>query len=200
MFCLQFSFVLFNFVISLITTMNSRLLQFLNAENITQAQFADSIGVTRASISHIISGRNKPSYEFISVMMRKYPQLNPEWLILGKGRMYNDRPAQQTADISGEDLLFPTDFDSLGPALQETHQQMTPVPSRMNTGNIPDSQATATAVQKEEYQASNPSPAAAGATIGSPAPTSAMNTMSRPRSVSKIIVFFDDGTFQEMRG
>ena len=69
--------------------MNSRLLQFLNAENITQAQFASSIGVARASISHIISGRNKPSYEFISAMMKQYPQLNPEWLILGKGRMYN---------------------------------------------------------------------------------------------------------------
>ncbi len=183
--------------------MNSRLLQFLNAENITQAQFADSIGVTRASISHIISGRNKPSYEFISVMMKKYPQLNPEWLILGKGRMYNDRPVQQTADVpGGEDLLFPTDFDSVGPALQETPRQMTPVPSRMNTGGLSDSQATATAAttQNEEYQSPGPSPAPAGATTGSPMASSSAVTTTRPRSVSKIIVFFDDGTFQEMRG
>lgn len=179
--------------------MNSRLLQFLNAENITQAQFADSIGVTRASISHIISGRNKPSYEFISVMMKKYPQLNPEWLILGKGRMYNDRPAQQTSDVSGgEDLLFPTDFESVGPTLQEPPRQMTPVPSRMNAGSLPDSQAAA--AQNEEYQSPGPSPApAVGVTAGSPMVSSAV-TSSRPRSVSKIIVFFDDGTFQEMRG
>ena len=179
--------------------MNSRLLQFLNAENITQAQFADSIGVTRASISHIISGRNKPSYEFISEMMKKYPRLNPEWLILGKGRMYNDRPVQQTADVpGGEDLLFPTDFESVAPTLQEPPGLMTPVPSRMNAGSLPDNQATAAATRNEDYQ--SPKPAPSGTTDGAPMTSPAAVTSTRPRSVSKIIVFFDDGTFQEMRG
>ena len=183
--------------------MNSRLLQFLNAENITQAQFADSIGVTRASISHIISGRNKPSYEFISEMMKKYPRLNPEWLILGKGRMYNenDRPVQHTADVSGgEDLLFPTDFESDGPALQEPPRQMTPVPSRMNAGSLPDSLVTSAATRSEEHQSPGSSPAPAGATADAPMASSAALTSPRPRSVNKIIVFFYDGTFQEMRG
>ncbi len=171
--------------------MNSRLLQFLNAENITQAQFADSIGVTRASISHIIAGRNKPSYEFISVMMKKYPRLNPEWLILGRGRMYNDSQTTQTADVSGEDLLFPTDFESAAPTSPEPPQTMTPVPSRMNSGAFPDSPAAAPVPQKEEH----PSP------LQTPAPTdSPATSAAKQRSVSKIIVFFDDGTFQEMRG
>ena len=70
--------------------MNSRLLKFLEAENITQSQFADSIGVARASISHILSGRNKPGFDFIERMARRYPTLNLEWLITGKGRMYVD--------------------------------------------------------------------------------------------------------------
>ena len=70
--------------------MNFRLQQFLAAENISQAQFADQIGVARASVSHIIAGRNKPGFDFIQNMSRAYPDLNLEWLINGKGRMYKD--------------------------------------------------------------------------------------------------------------
>ena len=58
--------------------MNTRLKQFLAAENISQAQFADNINVVRASVSHVLSGRNNPSYEFIRSIMLKYPDLNIE--------------------------------------------------------------------------------------------------------------------------
>lgn len=70
--------------------MNTRLEQFLSAENITQAQFADNLGVARASISHILAGRNKPGYDFMLNMMRCYPTLNIEWLIAGRGKMYKN--------------------------------------------------------------------------------------------------------------
>lgn len=68
--------------------MNTRLLSFLAAENISQSQFADSIGVARASISHILSGRNKPGFDFLEKMSAQYPNLSLEWLISGKGKMY----------------------------------------------------------------------------------------------------------------
>ena len=69
--------------------MNARLQQFLVAENISQAQFAETIGVARASISHILSGRNKPGFDFLESMVRHYPNLNFEWLLTGRGKMYN---------------------------------------------------------------------------------------------------------------
>ena len=69
--------------------MNNRLQQFLAAENISQSQLAESIGVARASISHILAGRNKPGFDFIESLARRYPSLNLEWLITGNGRMYN---------------------------------------------------------------------------------------------------------------
>lgn len=71
--------------------MNTRLKQFMAAENITQAQLADSLKVVRASVSHILSGRNNPSCEFIKALMSTYPNLNIEWLMLGKGKMYKDK-------------------------------------------------------------------------------------------------------------
>lgn len=85
--------------------MNSRLVSFLAAENITQSQFADTIGVARAGVSHIIAGRNKPGFDFIENMARHYPSLNLEWLITGKGKMYKE--AQLAPDEhSSEEELF----------------------------------------------------------------------------------------------
>ena len=77
--------------------MNTRLKQFIEAENISQAEFADKLKVVRASVSHIIAGRNKPSYEFIRSLILHYPQLNMEWLMLGKGKLY-----KQTATTEEE--------------------------------------------------------------------------------------------------
>ena len=84
--------ILATFVTLLITTMNTRLKQFLAAENITQSQFADTINVVRASVSHVLSGRNNPGYDFIKAIMTAYPTLSIEWLILGRGKMYHDSP------------------------------------------------------------------------------------------------------------
>lgn len=82
--------------------MNKRLLKFLEAENISQSQFADSIGVARASISHVISGRNKPGFEFFERTAQRYPSLSLEWLITGQGRMYKSADGQEPE----ENLLF----------------------------------------------------------------------------------------------
>ncbi|MBR5699515.1 MAG: helix-turn-helix transcriptional regulator [Bacteroidales bacterium] len=80
--------------------MNKRLLQFLSAENISQSQLADTLGVARAGISHILAGRNKPGYDFIESLMLHYPDLNIEWLITGKGRMYNGPRADESPENS----------------------------------------------------------------------------------------------------
>ena len=78
--------------------MNTRLEQFLAAENISQSQLADTLGVARASISHILAGRNKPGYEFVTNLMRCYPALNIEWLLLGKGKMYKSAEIPQSQE------------------------------------------------------------------------------------------------------
>lgn len=88
--------------------MNNRLLRFLEAENISQAQFADTIGVARASVSHIISGRNKPGFDFLVSTARHYPSLNIEWLLTGAGRMYKTTDDEIFASQE-PDTLFPLD-------------------------------------------------------------------------------------------
>ena len=95
--------------------MNKRLEQFLAAENISQAEFADKIGVARASVSHVLAGRNKPGYDFIESMARHYPALNIDWIITGRGKMYllpgqnsgqtSEAPQRNGAQQLGEAVL-----------------------------------------------------------------------------------------------
>jgi transcriptional regulator with XRE-family HTH domain len=73
--------------------MKERIIQFLSDNNLTSTKFADIVGVQRSSISHILSGRNKPSFDFIEKMLIAYPDLNAQWLITGKGDMLTNQPS-----------------------------------------------------------------------------------------------------------
>lgn len=87
--------------------MKERLLKFLNMENLSATRFADEIGVQRSSISHILSGRNKPSYDFIYKTLEKFSNINAEWLINGKGSMYKEDHEKVVNKVS-EELSFDT--------------------------------------------------------------------------------------------
>jgi transcriptional regulator with XRE-family HTH domain len=80
--------------------MKERILQFLKSENKSSAQFAEEVGVQPSSISHILSGRNKPSLDFVTRMLEKYKFLSTEWLLFGKGNMYNQPEMQKLFDDS----------------------------------------------------------------------------------------------------
>ena len=80
--------------------MKDRILQFLKAENKSSAQLAEEIGVQPSGISHILSGRNKPSLDFVMKMLEKYKFLSTEWLLFGKGTMYREPEMQQLFDDS----------------------------------------------------------------------------------------------------
>jgi transcriptional regulator with XRE-family HTH domain len=68
--------------------MKDRLQKVLTAEGLAPTKFAEIIGVQRSSISHILSGRNKPSFDVINSILENFPKLNPDWLLMGKGSMY----------------------------------------------------------------------------------------------------------------
>ena len=89
--------------------MDKRLQQFLAAENISQSSLADSLGVTRASITHILSGRNRPGFDFIEQMALHYPSLSLDWLITGKGRMYKDADGKGP-EMAGKRIIGVTVF------------------------------------------------------------------------------------------
>lgn len=67
---------------------NKRIETILEVYNINASEFAEKIDVPRSSISHILSGRNKPSLDFIMKVKDVYSDLNWDFLILGKLPMF----------------------------------------------------------------------------------------------------------------
>ena len=67
----------------------------MESERLKSSQLADNIGVNRATISHILSGRNKPSIDFLQKLLSAYPNLNANWLITGIGYMSTQKEVKE---------------------------------------------------------------------------------------------------------
>lgn len=68
--------------------MHDRIKIWIECKGLKSSSFADKIGVNRATISHILSGRNKPSIDFLHKMISTFPDLNLNWIVSGEGFMY----------------------------------------------------------------------------------------------------------------
>lgn len=72
--------------------MKERILKIIKQEQLTSAKFADMIGVPRSSISHVLSGRNNPSLDFVQKVLHSFPNIDTDWLLDGQGTMYKRDP------------------------------------------------------------------------------------------------------------
>ncbi len=62
-----------------------RLEKVINYYGLSASAFADKIAVQRSTISHLLTGRNKPSLEFVLKVVKSFPEVNLYWLLNGKG-------------------------------------------------------------------------------------------------------------------
>ena len=108
--------------------MKERILEFLRYENKTSAQFAEEIGVQASSISHIISGRNNPSLDFVMKMLQKYPALSTDWLLFGSGGMFKEHRVSELFDGSRQD-------DNLSKTIPERHLKSSSGDPKLNESN-----------------------------------------------------------------
>lgn len=195
--------------------MNDRLQQFLAAENINQAQFADSIGVARASVSHILAGRNKPGYDFLLNMMRRYPELNIEWLLSGTGKMYKNRQNNERKPVS-----VPSGSIDLFNGLEDLYDPAAGTSAGHDTGDASDDRSMTSAERASAPSTQIPvptqTPAAPFSTFQESRnpvqsctqepntaaterknPENIVQSPQKQRSAVKIVIFYDDNTFQE---
>lgn len=68
----------------------------MDYKGISPSQLADTIGVQRSNVTHVLNGRNKPSFQFIEKMLQIFPDLNAKWLLLGEGIMVDSRVKAKT--------------------------------------------------------------------------------------------------------
>ena len=83
-----------------------RLQQIIDFYDESASSFAEKIGVQRSSISHILSGRNRPSLDFVMKVLHSYPELDLYWLMNGKGEFPNgDNFSSTTSSDSTKDTV-----------------------------------------------------------------------------------------------
>ncbi|WP_439151228.1 helix-turn-helix domain-containing protein [Winogradskyella sp.] len=75
-----------------------RLQKVIDFYDETASGFAEKIGVQRSSISHILSGRNKPSLDFVMKVLHSYPEVELYWLLNGKGEFPKTKKISQVPE------------------------------------------------------------------------------------------------------
>lgn len=173
--------ILITFVIKY-AGMKDRLIQLLDLEQLSPSKFADIIGVQRSSISHVLSGRNKPSFDFLQKTLKAFPGLNASWLMLGEGTMYE----QMGRPVSGN--LFDTK------SAPEVPDEL-PEPSEEK--EISEMEENGSSKEAQENQEVKHEPVTARNLQGQkPEDTGSEPSSEIPRRIVQVLVFYDDDTFR----
>ncbi len=153
----------------IIMTEKERLVKLMELQQVNAKQFADEVGIQPGTISNIMKDRNKPSLEVLQRVLKRYSQVNPEWLICGTGSIYRQKGDSQQVLF---DMAPSVDagIQSSGIELQATQSSQSvmggAVISSVGTNDKTTSLPIVASVQQ--------------------------------RKVKKITILFDDGTFQEL--
>lgn len=169
----------------------------LRAKNITAKQFAEEIGIQPSGMSHIMGGRNNPSLEFVSKVLRRYPEIDANWLLLGRGEMYAAgtpapaayTPPAATAEPTPADpapAAEPTLFGDESP-LPQTDEAVAPTPQPYAEMEAPAASAP---------KVSEGTPRYAPSYIVS-APQEEAEAPVRQRRLTCILMVYSDNTFVE---
>ena len=78
--------------------------------NLSASALAKTLGVEASAISHIRSGRNKPSYDFVVKILRAFPDIDPDWLLLDGTEIFrgdaSSVPLSPKSDVAAQVSLF----------------------------------------------------------------------------------------------
>ena len=90
------------------TEFNTRLKKILEYYGLSASAFAEVVTVQRSSISHILSGRNKPSLDFISKVLNAFPEIDLLWLLSGTGDFTRNTTPPLAKTEKSQELAKPT--------------------------------------------------------------------------------------------
>jgi len=206
--------------------MVDRINVLLKAKNITARQFAEEIGIQPSGMSHILSERNKPSLDFVMKVMTRWPEININWLMFGKGEMYvkgselaspdeneDSNPSENAHPQVGEYDLFSQPelsvqkqpFQKLGNDDNFSHPQQ--VDNQLDTNTVPPvpsatdngDQVAVNQQPTNDYQrptVPNSSLDENRTDSAAKAPAPVERSLVKKKTV-KVVVFYDDHTFAE---
>lgn len=144
---------------------SKRLQKIMEYYELSASSFSDKIEVGRSSISHILSGRNKPSLEFVMKIVKTFPEVELYWLLNGKGN-------------------FPkTEQEAVPPTPSATTQK------DLGAKQISQSESSTPKNQQEVFNFEN--------IPGNLKRTDTAHTTTQSKKeIKKVIIFYQDGTFE----
>ena len=163
-------------------TINDKIKQILIDKNLTPSYFADEIGVQRSSISHILSGRNRPSFDIIQKIIRRFPELGYEWIM------------EEDSQAGGQSV--PTGYSNRGGVTRPMNERA----DRYNPGQATVSnpvQSPGIRSQRNEIPAAYyPNQQLPAELPGVVEPPIVSGSITEKR-VERILIFYTDGSFRE---
>ena len=75
--------------------MKDRIAHIMRSKNLKATDFAALLGIQPSGVSHILSGRNKPSLDFVKKIKETFPEYNLDWIIFGTGPMTTSEPYKE---------------------------------------------------------------------------------------------------------
>ena len=85
--------------------MKDRIAHIIRAKNLTAAEFALKLGIQPSNISHLLSGRNNPSLDFVKKLKETFPEYNLDWIIFGRGPVTVSEPFVESSLVGQAPLL-----------------------------------------------------------------------------------------------
>ena len=176
-------------------SLNERISEIIDYTNLTPSEFADAVEVQRSSISHITSGRNKPSLDFLVKVKEKYPELQWEWLILGQGEML--APTEPEPESDEIEPASPPSMPDLFALINDENFGLTESEDRVSPSRFPNPQV--------ENAPESPKPVSSS--VGSllndsqPLEENSLVKESQPlknesNRVKRIVLFYENGKFE----
>ena len=169
----------------------------LRAKNITARQFAEEIGIQPSGMSHILGGRNNPSLDFAIKVLRRYPEIDANWLLLGKGAMYGEsenhevRPENEERSVNIErqgEMDFGTADNS---GFETVEDESEPMPK------AEEYQATYVAVPPKEVERNDdltPRPPSRGDVGGCASPEK--RSENGEDDLERVMLIYSDNTYE----
>ena len=113
--------------------MDQKLRILMQNENLTASKLAEILEIKPAAVSHILSGRNKPSFELICKIVTRFPHINPYWLLGDAQDMLNNNVQNSTSEIKVEASSSLFDFDDKKSEASEVPAILSSVPNTTST-------------------------------------------------------------------
>lgn len=162
-----------------------RFTKVIEYSELTPAEFAEEIGVQRSSISHIISGRNKPSLDFITKIKTAFPKFEWDWLITGEGEMLISDKAPEAIEEKPEPVeKKKTSLPDLFSLINDENFGLTESEDKVEKPKLRESNIAGPIPEKNIISNSQP------------LEKSVQNQESKNKNVKRIVFFYDDGTFE----